>query len=475
MKDRERWIIGCFIAASGLVLFFNLWARTLENHDYLRHAEVAREMMRSGDWVVLRLNGEIYLDKLPFFFWLISIPASLYGVVTPLIARLPSAVSAWMGVIVLFFWGKRIYRSPWAGLLSGGVLLSTYQYFSYARTARPDMVLCVLILFCLYFFYLGYEEASKKKYLFHGLSFFSMGLAVLTKGPIPLLIPLAVMAAFLIKEKQTHLFLSKEFLLGCGLLVITVLPWILLFVSRLGFDQTLTLVEENRILSRQAPFYFYFSKIWAEFLPWSLFLPVLGVFVWKNRKKIWFSRESFFLIWFILLFVGLTVIKYRASRYLLPALPPLALMIGGMGRKKIRLFLIPLSVSILIWHGVEIYWANKNLSRSPGIVLTGELRPLLGEATLYGYRLDVSTLEEINFYLDRVTPNLKRYDNLSKALEKEEGALILMQDKLYEKIQRSGNDSMIFIRGFQYKEGKLVLVSGRVDRRSLHTKPASQP
>ena len=461
MKDRERWIIGCFIAVSGLVLFFNLWARTLENHDYLRHAEVARELIRSGDWVVLRLNGEIYLDKLPLSFWLISIPALLYGSVTPLIARLPSAVFAWGGAIVLFFWGRRVYRSSMAGLISGGVLFSTYQYFSYARTTRPDMMLCVLILFCLYFFYLGYEEAGRKRYLFHGLSFLSMGLLFLTKGPIPLLMPLAIIAAFLFKERRTDLFLSKEFFLGYGLLAITVLPWILLFVSRVGFDRTLTLVEENRILSRQAPFYFYFGKIWAEFLPWSLLLPVLTFFVWKNRRRIWFSRESFFLIWFILLFAGLTFIKFRASRYLLPALPPLALMIGGMGKKKMALFLIPLSISILIWHGAEFYWAKENHSGSPGMVLTGELRPLVGEAMLYGYRLDVSTLEEVNFYLDRIVPNLKRHDHFLKVLEKEKGAVILMQDELYEKIQRSGNDSLIFMREFQYKEGKLVLVSQR--------------
>ena len=58
----DRWVTGVFVAVSGLLLFFNLWGRSLENHGYLRYAEVAREMIRSGDWIVPRLNGEVYLN-----------------------------------------------------------------------------------------------------------------------------------------------------------------------------------------------------------------------------------------------------------------------------------------------------------------------------------------------------------------------------------------------------------------------------
>jgi len=49
--------------ASGLVLFYNLWPKSLENHDYLRYAEIAREMIRSGEWIVPHFNGEVYIEK----------------------------------------------------------------------------------------------------------------------------------------------------------------------------------------------------------------------------------------------------------------------------------------------------------------------------------------------------------------------------------------------------------------------------
>ena len=84
--SKQKWMIVCFILATGLVLFYNLWARNLENHGYLRYAEIAREMIRSGDWVVPHHNGEIYVDKPPLIFWLIAIPSWFSGSVTPLTA-----------------------------------------------------------------------------------------------------------------------------------------------------------------------------------------------------------------------------------------------------------------------------------------------------------------------------------------------------------------------------------------------------
>lgn len=328
-RKKEGWITGCFIVGSGLILFFNIWARSLENHGYIRYAEVAREMIRSGDWVIPRLNGEIFINKPPLLFWLIALPSSLYGSVTPFIARLPSFLSAWAGVIILFLWVRRIYGATQSGLIGGGILLSSYQYFFQARLAKTDMLLCLFTLLSLYFFYLGYGEIGRKRYLFYGLSFFSIGLGTLTKGPFGLFIPLLVIFVFLFKEKRLEILIRKEFIFGYILLTLTVIPWVFLFIHRVGLEKTIALVKGTQILTRKAPLYFYFIQIWGQFSPWSLLLPFLFIYLWEQSGGIWHSKESFFIIWFIVLFALLTLFKYRTSRYLLPALPPLALMIGG--------------------------------------------------------------------------------------------------------------------------------------------------
>ena len=470
MKDRqqrERWILVGFILASGLILFFNLGARSLENHGYIRHAEVAREMIRSGEWGVPHLNGEIYVDKPPLFFWLIAIPASLYGAVTPWIARLPVAVSAWIGVIILFLWGKRVYGTVQSGLIAGGILLSSYQYFFQSRLAKTDMPLCLFILLSLYLFHLGYGASGKKRSLFYVFSFFFIGLATLTKGPFGFFIPLLLMAIFLVKERQWRIWVSRDFYLGYLVLGLTVLPWIYLFIHRVGLKESIALMRDAEILTRTAPVYFYFIRIWPEFAPWSILIPFLFYYLWKQKRKGRPLGESFFLIWFIVMFILLTLFKIRTSRYLLPVLPPLALMMGGFWKKKFSFFLAPFIIFVLVWHSVEFYWMRKNLPHSPGMVLAGELKPVIKDSTLFGYRLDTSTVEEINFYTDRVIPLLKGTEPFPEQITRKAKGFVLMPEGNEGGIQPSGNDEIVFVREFQYKKGRLVLFSHKIEEKSI--------
>jgi 4-amino-4-deoxy-L-arabinose transferase-like glycosyltransferase len=460
-RQREGWVTGGFIIASGLFLFLNLWNRSLENHDYLRYAEVAREMIRSGDWVVPRYNGEVYLDKPPLLFWLIAIPSFVHGSVTPFIARLPSAFSAWIGTLLLFLWGRKIYGTTRSGIISAGILLSCYQYFSQARSAKTDILLCLLVLLSLYFFYLGYEATRRRRALYFGLSFFSMGLGVLTKGPFGFLIPFPIVAAFLIKEKKARMLISKEFIGGYLILILTALPWGYLFVERIGWEQSIALFKATHPLSRQAPFYFYFFEIWVQFFPWSLLLPVLGYYVWGEKSRVWQSKESFFLIWFVLLFIFLTLFKVRVSRYLLPALPPLALMLGGRWKKKWSYFFVPFVAMMLVWQIREVDWMRKDFLFSPGRALTGELIPMIKGSPFYGYQLDLSTLEEVNFYLDpgAPIPHFRRTEDLLNRLKKEKKAFILMTKSQFETLMAQRALPVLLIKEFQYKKDRLVLAS----------------
>ena len=454
MDDKQRgWVLPCVILASGFILFLNLWARTLENHDYLRYAESAREMIRSGDWLIPHLNGKIYIDKPPLTIWLIALPSALYGNVTPFLARLPSTVAAWMGIIVAFLWIRKLYGRNVCGLVAAGVLLSSYEYFIQGRMAKTDIILSGFILLSLFFFHLGYEaRRTRKVYLFIGLSWFCTGLGILTKGPLLPLLSFLVILVFLIKEKELGLLVSRPFLLGYGVLIATALPWFLLFVHRVGWEPSIALVKQTQILRRRAPVYFYFVQIWGQFFPWSLFLPFLSVGLWRQRRTLSASRESFFIIWFVTMFIFLTLYKYRASRYLLPTLPPLAFLLGGMWKRRLGLFLAPFVIVILVWHGVDFYRVRQNLPQSSGLVLVEELKPVIGDAPLSAYHLDVYLLEKINFYLDRVVPVLRKEDHPTGK------GLVLMPKKTYEDLQTRGDDAVSWAREIRYEEQNLVLI-----------------
>jgi hypothetical protein len=356
---------------------------------------------------------------------------------------------------VVCLWGRRIYGNLRPGLVAGGVLLTSYQYFFQARIARTDMLLCCLILLSLYFFYCGFEQRGKRATLLYGLSFFFIGLGILTKGPFGLGIPLLAMAAFLFKEKKIRLFFSAPFFLGYVIVALTVLPWVFLFVKEIGVDRTVTLIRENQILTRSGPIYFYSIEIWTQFFPWSLLLPSLFIHFWRQRKEGLTRGQWFLLLWFGSLFIVLTLFKYRASRYLLPAIVPFSLMLGGMWRRPFATFLIPAILFVFVWHGVEFSRILKDDSRSPGRVLATELKPLVEGAPMGGFQLDVSTVEEVNFYLDRVIPIIKKAEHLSKH------DYVLMPGAVYERLRSRGKDSLWLVREFRYKRQPLALVSSR--------------
>ncbi len=458
----NRWLFLVFLGGSLSILFFNLWGRTLENHDYLRYAEVAKEMIQSGDWVVPRFNGEIFLHKPPLLSWLIALPSNIFGSVTPFLARFPSALFAWIGGIVVYLWGRKMWGGERYGLVSSGVLISSYLYFWQGRIARTDMVFSVLILLSLYFFYLSYFENEcyslpppplpspvkgegvirgspfkvrrrQRSYHFTILSFLFMGMAGLTKGPVGLLLPFSVMALFLLAQRQLRLLIRKDFLLGYFMMALILGSWLVPFLSCVGWGTASEVWKETRILTRHAPLYLYGYRIWVDFAPWSIFLPSLLFHYWKKEKN---GDEKFLILWFFCLLLLLTLFPHRASKYVLPAFPALALLMGGFWRKwSLVPFLIIFFGVVLAWHGYEYTLIRKNNIRTPGLVLHQTLSPYQDKKIL-GYRMDVDTLGKINFYGDKLIPQVREVKDLKeKAKGKGEVYIITTKTALTDLIK----------------------------------------
>ncbi len=422
LKRLNRWQFLLFLGGSLLILFFNLWGRTLENHDYLRYAEVAKEMIQSGDWVVPRLNGDIFLHKPPLLYWLIALPSKIYGSVTPFFARLPSAMFAWIGVVVVYLWGCTIWDGKRYGLISSGILMSSYLYFWQGRIARTDMVFSVLILISLYFFYLSYFkrklqnppsspfQKGRSQIVFY-LSFVFMGMAGLTKGAVGVVFPFLILSLFLLWEHKWKRLFQKEFILGYIIIFLIWSAWIIPFIQQVGWGTALQTWAETKILTRQAPFYLYLYRIWIDFAPWSIFFPLLFTCLWKRNKS---KDEKFLFLWFFTLFILLMLFPYRASKYLLPAFPALALLMGGFWRgKSTFLFGVILSVALISWHGYEYLLVKKNEVKTTGPMLSHALRPYQDRYIL-SYRMDMDTLGKINFYGDKLIPQVREVKDLKE-------------------------------------------------------------
>jgi hypothetical protein len=132
-----------------------------------------------------------------------------------------------------------------------------------------------------------------------------------------------------------------------------------------------------------------------------------------------------------------------------------------MQRKKLVSFFIVFLIVISAWHVREYYWIKRDSSYSPGMNLVAELNPFVKESSIFAYGLEGSTVKEINFYLDPINPipRLRHPDELLEQWRKSQKRMFLMPAEELEKIQSLWGAPIIVHHEFNYKKGKLVLVS----------------
>ena len=131
--------------AGVVVLFTGLGGPDLFNPDEPREAEMAREMLVSGNRLVPRLNGEPFLEKPPLFYWLVTASYQVAGGPGESAARLVPALSG-LGCVMLTWWLARDLIGPSAGVLAALVLLTAFEFFWIARRCMIDMPLTLAVL-----------------------------------------------------------------------------------------------------------------------------------------------------------------------------------------------------------------------------------------------------------------------------------------------------------------------------------------
>ena len=301
------------------VLFFSyLGATSLWDPDEPRQAVMAREMMERGDYIHPYLNGMPYLEKPPMYSWMIIVVAKIRGSLDEFSSRLPSALAATLLLLVTFFLGRMLINAQ-AGFLSAIVLATNYQYLSNARESVMDMTFAFFIGLTIF---LNYIAFSKKSRLLFALSFIPSSLAILTKGPAGLVIPAAVMFIYLIVRREWKRYIIP-LVAGCVISAALASIWFFVagdaYIREFIFHQNIT--RYTNAFDHKESLFYYFHKLFFNFLPWSVFLPFALVHAWK--KKYWFP-----FIWFVLTFCFFEFSQSKRAIYLLSCYPACALLCG---------------------------------------------------------------------------------------------------------------------------------------------------
>lgn len=289
----------------------------------LRYLSIIDEALRNGNFFTFTLDGEIYADKPPLSFWLMMAGKTLLGGHRMWVLSLLSFVPALVVLMTMEKWVKR--EKPSGHQPDALLMLMTGGFFlALAITIRMDMLMVMFITLSLYAFFKIYRGEAKKRdtYLFP----FYVFLALFSKGPVGILVPLLSTLIFLLYRGKIRTW--KQYwgwkswlvlLLGCGI-------WFAgvyieagdAYLNNLLVHQT---VERGvNAFHHKSPFYYYAIAIWYSLAPW-MFLSVGLIIAGVVRKKIQTETEKFFLTIILTTFVMLSLISSKLAVYLLPAIP----------------------------------------------------------------------------------------------------------------------------------------------------------
>ncbi|MEE9610984.1 MAG: glycosyltransferase family 39 protein, partial [Desulfatiglandales bacterium] len=337
MRNR-KWILLLLLLMSYPLFFHKLGDRDIWSPDEDEYVQVNREMVLDGHWIYPTANGQPYNIKPPLFNWLGSSFAKLNGEVTEHTSRLPSALAASAGLLVLYFLGRRLFGHR-AGFLSALIIGTTPIYIEFGRWIQINMISTVLLMATLGLFYRGYSDERKRApaYL---LMYVPIGLGTLNMGLVNVVMPMIVIGLYLIAMKDVKHILRLK--IGWGILIYLaiVAPWYVAVSLKGGYAHNLIIVTNiTRYFEEFAhvrPFFYYLTTTPPYFLPWLIFLPGAFYLCFSQQTKIERKQLLFPFLWVVGLFVFLSISKTKRSEYLLPIFPAMALLVGYAIDRSLR-------------------------------------------------------------------------------------------------------------------------------------------
>jgi 4-amino-4-deoxy-L-arabinose transferase-like glycosyltransferase len=312
---------------AGIIFFYRLGSIPLLDPDEPRYAQASVEMMSSGDWINPQLNAQPRWDKPILFYWLIIASSFVMGV-SEFSARFPSALLGFSLVLIAFLWLLRNDRLKVA-LLAGLILCTQIEFCVLARLAVTDMALCFFKSLALMIAFEAWRNNDGRNMIY---VYAACALAVLTKGPVGILIPAIVFFCFLVFSGNLSFIKKSRFLAGTCIFLCIAAPWYvtqsLLYGDFFKYFFVLHNIQRfaTNTLKHTEPFYFYFLVVLVGFIPWIFFLPRA---LWNYLRSYW--KEPLYLfcgVWLAVEFVFFSISKAKLPTYILSIFLPLSFIMA---------------------------------------------------------------------------------------------------------------------------------------------------
>lgn len=329
-SPRIRWLI---LIGFLLIWFYMLGARTLVPTDEGRYAEMAREMLVTGDWITPRLNGIKYFEKPPLQAWMNTITFALFGV-GDWQARLWTGLCGLLGMALVGYTGKKLFGAR-VGMHAAVVLGSSLLWAASSHFNSLDLGVAAMMTIALCGLLLSQRDGASASEQRNGMlmCWAGMALAVLSKGLIGVVLPGAVLVLYTFFARDWAIW--RRLHLGKGLLLFfaIVCPWFIVVALKNPEHPEFFFIHEHfqrftsDVHKRNKPITFFVPLLLVGILPWLGFL-LQGLLAGVRNEGRGFQPKKMLLVWTCFIFVFFSVSHSKLTGYILPVFPSLALLIA---------------------------------------------------------------------------------------------------------------------------------------------------
>ncbi len=345
----KRSTLILLLAALAVLWFGNLDYRKLVRPDEGRYAEIPREMAATGDWLTPRLNGIKYFEKPPLQYWATAAAYKVFGE-HEWTVRLWPALTGFAGVVLVYFVGAALFGAL-AGFYAALVLASSLGYVLVAHVATLDMGVTFFMTLTLAGLLLGLRTGGTPaaRRLWIHVAWAAMALAALSKGLMGVVLPVMVLGAYVVLQRDFGLLRRMHILTGSLLFLAIAAPWfVAVSLANPGFFDFFFIHEHfqrflTKVHRRPGPWWYFFPILALTILPWLFTLGAALPSSWKRRgPPAAFQPLRLLLLWSVLIFAFFSVSGSKLPSYILPIFPALALLMG--------LYLSQSRATTLRWH-----------------------------------------------------------------------------------------------------------------------------
>ncbi len=325
------------------------------------YAAISRQMVESGDWFNLKINGVPYDQKPHLFFWLAGFGIQLFGN-TNFAFKLFPFLYGLLGIYFTYCLGKQLFSGE-VGKLAALLAGTSQIFFLYFFDFHTDTVLQTGVILALWQLAVYLQKRKAASFV---LGFFGVGLAMLSKGPVGAILPFFAVLLYLLGKRDFRQLFHPKWILGILIVSVVISPTLFQLYNNFGIEGLKFYFITNNIgritgeyAGSSSDLFFYIHTLLWAVLPWTVF--VTGAIVFEIKS--WITKKGYniwgvHLLGSVLLFVFiLSIAKGKAPNYFLIAIPVISIVTASWVShfsaisKRLQLFFIRSQIVLISWLG----------------------------------------------------------------------------------------------------------------------------